>query len=1059
MPFARSIIATKDFPFCFCWANENWTRTWDGHTSEILLEQSHSSDADIRFFYDILPALKDPRYIKIDGKPLLLVYRVGELISPSDTAKLWRKLSIQEGLDGLHLSSVQSFDFEDPRDYGFDSSIQFPPLQTPVSNLATGNIVKVCEGFAGNIFNYQEVVDFYSQTPQRTYTLFRGVTPRWDNTARRMERGTSWIGSTPEAFGEWLKIAVSQTQRDHPSNEQFLFINAWNEWAEGAHLEPDLRHGYQYLEKTLAALQTAQGGHTGTPLDVTTSRHPDIFTLRQIWLERLFSASISSLPLAVQSLLARNFAAVSQLAFFGLQLSIEDGIAWCDLGSETIPITSSNALVRAHRIASNYQKSNPFVFVILQYGSPAVTSKCVQSILALDPSGCNIRIVVVDNFSSHDVAAETRRMFGCCEQVTILFNESNLGFAKGHNVGYLFARTELRANFIVAVNNDVYFEDSSFISKCHSLFYSTAYSVLGPDILVAGTRQENPWNDSVYSPSEWESLQLLYEDQYEAWQATGSASFARIGKASPQSRLTLNPILQGAAYIFSAIYIYDYERAFDESTFLYGEEFLLAVNCLLSGHPVVYSNSLSVCHAEGASTSTLDLRKKYSFGYNGAISSIQIARDRLARFSDSRKAISLDFNSPKISSLCVDGRKHVLFDLFFCQPGYHGGGEYGKAVFRALAESVVRNPGCQIWAALDPGLFIDDWVLEICRDYSVNLVSVTSFANISSLVDKGYFYAFYAPALVAYANYEYMRHAGTRLSFLGSQTKIIGTLHDIRDYQLIRDRTTISKTLSDIGWNRLPTSAASFLSEDAPSCFDLRVMYRAILNDVNVSMIVTVSRYCSSSVSSEFSIPQDRLSILYAAEKDRPTPTPFYPDNIGNDDEPFVLVLNASRPEKNAVSVAAAFDNLFMRNDLPDALLRTRVLFVGIKSISQLGLGNLQNSTKFSACPSASPGQLEFLYQQAHLLVYASFNEGFGYPPIEAMRYGTLSVVSNTTSLPEICGDAAIYCDPYSLASIEAAILKAYANPIPEDILVKHHATVLRRQRLDLTALVDLIIH
>ena len=75
------------------------------------------------------------------------------------------------------------------------------------------------------------------------------------------------------------------------------------------------------------------------------------------------------------------------------------------------------------------------------------------------------------------------------------------------------------------------------------------------------------------------------------------------------------------------------------------------------------------------------------------------------------------------------------------------------------------------------------------------------------------------------------------------------------------------------------------------------------------------------------------------------------------------------------------------------------------------------------------------------------------------MRYGTLSVVSNTTSLPEICGDAAIYCDPYSLASIEAAILKAYANPIPEDILVKHHATVLRRQRLDLTALVDLIIH
>jgi glycosyltransferase involved in cell wall biosynthesis len=1046
-----------DFPFCLCWANENWTRTWDGRNTELLLEQSYSAESDIKFFYDILPALKDNRYIRIDGRPLVIIYRPGDLPSASESAKRWQDLAVKEGLHGLHLAAVHSFDFADPRSFGFDSAIQFPPLQTPSHNIATNNSFNASPEFAGNVFNMQDVINLYSDVPQRDYKLFRGVTPRWDNTPRRMERATSWVNSSPEIYGEWLKVAVMQTQRDHPAVEQFLFINAWNEWAEGAYLEPDVRYGYRYLEQTRAALQTEQRGLSESPLDVTSLRHPILFSARQSRLEYVFSASLDLLPSTVNDLLLSHISAISQISSFGLKLSIKHGTAWCHSKSTSIPLTDSDSLAQAYKLASTYSEDSPFVFVVLQYGNPLVTSKCLRSLLELNANDRNVHIVIVDNFHSEKVASETKKMFNSIKQVSLIFNKSNLGFAKGHNVGYKFAREHLGAGFIVALNNDIIIDDSDFVSTCISIYDVTAYSVLGPRILVAESHDASPWNDAVYSQSEWASLQALYEDQYRDWQTNGTAEWDRIGRASPLSKFIRDPILQGAAYIFSPIFMHAKELAFDESTFLYGEEFLLAVGCLLSGHSMLYSSCLSVRHNEGSSTSLLDSSTKFAYGYNGAILSIKLARERLARFSDANKGICINSVTSSISSLCADGRKHLLFDLLFCQPGYHGGGEYGKATFRALIESTINNQEYQIWAALDPTLVIDEWVLELCRKYSVNLVSVTSFADISSLVDAGYFHSFFAPAIVAYADYEYMRRAGSRLSFRGSRTRVVGTLLDIRDYQLIRDRDVISQSLKNIGWQAPTTYPYSFLSDDAPNHLALERMYREILDDSNVETIVTISQYCGDVIMSEFNPSQDRLLVLYAAEKDRPKPVPFHPEDIGNDGKPFVIVLNAARPEKNAASVAAAFNNLFSRNDVPLDLHDARVLFVGINSIAELGLGSLENSNMFTTCNHATPGQLEFLFEQARLLVYASFNEGFGYPPIEAMRYGTASVVSNTTSLPEICGDAVIYCDPYTIESIESAILQAFTSPLPVERLYSHHSKIVRRQRSDVHTLANLI--
>ena len=260
-PVERLLASGRpDFPFCLCWANENWTRTWDGLDREVLLEQRHSADSDERFLRDLLPALRDPRYITVEGKPLLAVYRPGLLADPAATADRWRRFAEREGLPGLHLTAVHSFDQADPRSYGFDAAIQFPPLQIPAANLRDTGLPGMDRRFRGGVLDYREAICHSLARPAADYPLYRGVMPGWDNTPRRMERATAWVNSSPALYGRWLRGVVEQMQREQPPERQLVFINAWNEWAEGAHLEPDVRHGYAALEQTAAALLPQAAG-------------------------------------------------------------------------------------------------------------------------------------------------------------------------------------------------------------------------------------------------------------------------------------------------------------------------------------------------------------------------------------------------------------------------------------------------------------------------------------------------------------------------------------------------------------------------------------------------------------------------------------------------------------------------------------------------------------------------------------------------------------------------------------------------------------------------------
>jgi hypothetical protein len=243
-----------DFPFCVCWANENWSRRWDGSEHEIIVEQEHSPEADEKFIHDVLPILKDPRYIRIDGAPLLLVYRISLLPDPAATAARWRSTCARAGLERIHLSAVQSFGFGDPRPVGFDSAVEFPPHGFTAEDI-NEKVEGLPEDFEGHLYDYREVAQFHLHRSRPPHSWFRGVMAGWDNTPRRGTRGHVYLHGSPREYELWLRGVIEETRRSVPEGQRFVFINAWNEWGEGAHLEPDLENGHAYLDATQRALR------------------------------------------------------------------------------------------------------------------------------------------------------------------------------------------------------------------------------------------------------------------------------------------------------------------------------------------------------------------------------------------------------------------------------------------------------------------------------------------------------------------------------------------------------------------------------------------------------------------------------------------------------------------------------------------------------------------------------------------------------------------------------------------------------------------------------------
>ena len=238
---------TPNFPFCICWANENWTRSWDGKFNDVLIDQNHSVETDAEFIHEVIPILKDERYIRVDGKPLLIVYRPELMADPLSTTREWREHCRIAGIGEIQLCTVL-YQNSDPKLMGFDAAIEFPPHSFPAL-VIDDEISNLDPEFRGEILDYSYGVDILLNNPPRfPFKLYRGVMPGWDNTPRRMENATVFYGNSPSIYQRWLNSAIANSASD--SCENLIFINAWNEWAEGACLEPSEQDGRAYLEKT-----------------------------------------------------------------------------------------------------------------------------------------------------------------------------------------------------------------------------------------------------------------------------------------------------------------------------------------------------------------------------------------------------------------------------------------------------------------------------------------------------------------------------------------------------------------------------------------------------------------------------------------------------------------------------------------------------------------------------------------------------------------------------------------------------------------------------------------
>jgi len=260
-PFAEVLHSGQpDFPFCLAWANVTWTGTWYDAPNHILIEQTYPGVADhTAHFYSLLPAFSDERYIKVDGKPLFMIYKAIDL--KKEDIELWRKLAAINGLkDIFFLGNVKNqeegvFIHQN----GFDAcTISKTAGRGNLNNPIKKLLIKILgEKPAASVYHkviqkpfyvyeYEDLIPFFEIQDYPDLEYYPCIIPGWDNTPRAGLNGHVWINATPEIFGKHLREAIKKVQA-YPDDHKIIIIKSWNEWAEGNTLEPDLKFGQRFL--------------------------------------------------------------------------------------------------------------------------------------------------------------------------------------------------------------------------------------------------------------------------------------------------------------------------------------------------------------------------------------------------------------------------------------------------------------------------------------------------------------------------------------------------------------------------------------------------------------------------------------------------------------------------------------------------------------------------------------------------------------------------------------------------------------------------------------------
>ncbi|HEY3251747.1 MAG TPA: glycoside hydrolase family 99-like domain-containing protein [Ignavibacteria bacterium] len=276
-PFNEVLASGKpDFPFCLCWANENWTRRWDGLDNEILMKQNYDEyDPEMHMSW-LVKAFSDKRYIQVDGKPLFLIYNTADIQDLSSKISIWRKTAKKSGFENLYLCSVNSvhnrMSDTESINLGFDALVDFIPNMETLKfkkktylpkyflYLLINKLIillrlenKVNTLPLTSVFSYKAIANHKMNKQFNNYKILPCVIPSWDNSARKKISNVIQ-NEDPILYQKWLNAALKSVGH-YSAEEQIVFINAWNEWAEGCHLEPDLKNGRKFLEATLNALK------------------------------------------------------------------------------------------------------------------------------------------------------------------------------------------------------------------------------------------------------------------------------------------------------------------------------------------------------------------------------------------------------------------------------------------------------------------------------------------------------------------------------------------------------------------------------------------------------------------------------------------------------------------------------------------------------------------------------------------------------------------------------------------------------------------------------------
>ncbi len=254
-----------DMPFSLMWANESWTRRWDGSAEEVLISQDYREEDEAGLVATFARHFRDPRYLRIGGRPVLMVYRPGVIPEPAAMLARWRTLWRDGWGEAPLLVMAQSFTETDPRPLGFDGAIEFPPHKLIAGLTPINPTLDYLDfDFTSEVYDYEAMVAASLAAPEPPFPLIRTVIPGWDNDPRRQGRGLMVHRASPARYQAWLERLVVRARAQPFFGEAIVCVNAWNEWAEGAYLEPDLHFGAAFLNATgRAAAGLADGASLG----------------------------------------------------------------------------------------------------------------------------------------------------------------------------------------------------------------------------------------------------------------------------------------------------------------------------------------------------------------------------------------------------------------------------------------------------------------------------------------------------------------------------------------------------------------------------------------------------------------------------------------------------------------------------------------------------------------------------------------------------------------------------------------------------------------------------